>query len=65
MMLEQFLQYKREVAAKNGINLKPVILFKTLGRIEQSEDNKSGFHQLLDDLTNVSSINSQSNVSPT
>ena len=44
-------QYKQEVAEKNGINLKPVILFKTLGKIEESENNKSNFHQLIDDLT--------------
>ena len=44
-------QYKQEVAEKNGINLKPVILFKTLGKIEESQNNKSNFHQLIDDLT--------------
>ena len=44
-------QYKQEVAEKNGINLKPVILFKTLGKIEQSQDNKSDFHQLIDGLS--------------
>ena len=44
-------QYKQEVAEKNGINLKPVILFKTLGKIEESQNNKSNFHQLIDNLT--------------
>ncbi len=44
-------QYKQEVAEKNGINLKPVILFKTLGKIEQSQENKENFHKLIDGLT--------------
>ena len=33
-------QYKQQVAAKNGINLKPVILFKAQKTIAQSEENK-------------------------
>ncbi len=44
-------QYKQEVAAKNGINLKPVILFKAQRTIEQSEKNKADFHKLIDALT--------------
>ena len=43
-------QYKREVAAKNGINLKPVILFKAQRTIEQSRENKENFHKLIDGL---------------
>ena len=44
-------QYKQEVAAKNGINLKPVILFKAQKRIAQSQENKENFHKLIDGLT--------------
>ena len=44
-------QYKREVAAKNGINLKPVILFKAQRTIDQSRENKENFHKLIDGLT--------------
>ena len=44
-------QYKREVAGKNGINLKPVILFKAQKTIAQSEENKENFHKLIDGLT--------------
>ena len=44
-------QYKQEVAQKNRINLKPVILFKAQRTIEQSEINKSEFHKLIDGLT--------------
>ncbi len=44
-------QYKQEVAAKNGINLKPVILFKAQRTIAQSQENKENFHELIDGLT--------------
>ena len=46
-------QYKHEVAAKTEyrINLKPVILFKAHRTIEQSKENKSNFHRLIDELT--------------
>ena len=44
-------QYKQEVAAKNGINLKPVILFKAQKTIAQSQENKEYFHRLIDGLT--------------
>jgi len=44
-------QYKQEVAAKNGINLKPVILFKAQKTIAQSQENKENFHRLIDGLT--------------
>ena len=44
-------QYKQQVAAKNGINLKPVILFKAQKTIAQSEENKENFHKLIDGLT--------------
>ncbi len=44
-------QFKHEVAAEYGINLKPVILFKTIGKIGESQDNKEKFHRLLNDMT--------------
>jgi len=44
-------QYKQEVAAKNRINLKPVILFKAQRTIAQSEENKEKFHALIEDLS--------------
>lgn len=44
-------QYKEEVAADNGINLKPVILFKAQRTIAQSQENKADFHKLIDGLT--------------
>ena len=44
-------QYKQEVAAKNNINLKPVILFKAQRTITQSQENKENFHKLIDGLT--------------
>ena len=46
-----FNQYKQEVAAKNNINLKPVILFKAQKTIAQSQENKENFHKLIDGLT--------------
>ena len=44
-------EYKQAVAAKHGINLKPVILFKAQRTIAQSEENKAHFHRLIDGLT--------------
>lgn len=44
-------EYKRLVAAKYKIQLKPVILFKAQRTIKQSEENKTEFHKLIDDLT--------------
>lgn len=51
-------QYKQEVAAKNRINLKPVILFKAQRTIEQSRRIESEFHKLIEDLTvqNISRV---------
>ena len=50
-------QYKREVAAKYQINLKPVILFKAKRTIEQSKTNKAEFHKLIDGLTGTQIAN--------
>lgn len=44
-------QYKREVAAKYRINLKPVILFKAQKTIAQSQGNKANFHKIIDRLS--------------
>ena len=44
-------QYKEEVAANNGVNLKPVILFKAQRTIAQSQENKANFHKLIEGLT--------------
>ena len=44
-------QYKQQIAAKYGIQLKPVILFKAQKTIEQSKENKENFHKLIDALT--------------
>lgn len=44
-------QYKREVAAKYRINLKPVILFKAQKTIAQSQENKANFHKIIENLT--------------
>lgn len=44
-------QYKQEVAAKHRLNLKPVILFKAQKTIAQSNENKSNFHKIIENLT--------------
>lgn len=44
-------QYKREVAAKYRINLKPVILFKAQKTIAQSQENKANFHKIIQRLS--------------
>ena len=44
-------QYKEQVAVNNGINLKPVILFKAQQTIAQSQENKANFHKLINELT--------------
>lgn len=43
-------EYKQLVAAKNNINLKPVILFKAQKTIAQSQENKANFHALVENL---------------
>ncbi len=45
-------QYKQDIALKNGINLKPVILFKAQKLIAESLENKNKFHKLIENLTN-------------
>ena len=43
--------YRQELAASKGINLKPVILFKAKKTIQESEANKSKFHELISSLS--------------
>ncbi|MFN3589854.1 MAG: DEAD/DEAH box helicase family protein [Spirosomataceae bacterium] len=43
--------YRQELATSNGINLKPVVLFKAQKTILESEQNKKNFHALIDDLS--------------
>lgn len=43
--------YRQELATSNNINLKPVILFKAKKTIQESEQNKENFHQLIDDFS--------------
>ena len=43
--------YKQHVAARYGIQLKPVILFKAQKTIAQSRENKADFRRLIDELT--------------
>ncbi len=43
--------YRQEIAVKNHINLKPVILFKAKKTIAESEKNKENFHQLIENLS--------------
>lgn len=57
--------YRQELAAKHGINIKPVILFKAKKTIKESERNKENFHKLIDEFseTMVTSIRKTSSVS--
>ena len=59
-------QYKQEVAAKNRINLKPVILFKAKRYIAESEANKANFHKLVDELgvADIERIRGMSDLKP-
>lgn len=43
--------YRQELATSNGVNLKPVILFKAKKTIKESEQNKANFHILIDSLS--------------
>ena len=57
-------QYRQELATKQNINLKPVILFKAKKTIKESEENKVKFHNLIDNLseTEIDSIRNTSTV---
>lgn len=58
-------QYRQDVASKHGIHLKPVILFKAQRTIEQSEENKQFFHNLIDNLSkrDIEEIEKKTNIS--
>ena len=57
-------QYKQEVAAKDRINLKPVILFKAQRTIAQSKENKDRFHNIVENLSggDIQRIRDKSNL---
>ena len=57
-------QYRQDVASKHGIQLKPVILFKAQKTIEQSEENKELFHELIDNLSkkDIEEINKKTDI---
>ena len=57
-------QYRQEMAATNGINIKPVILFKAKRTIAESEENKRNFHALIEKLTarDIKKISQKSNI---
>lgn len=57
-------QYRQDVASKNGIHLKPVILFKAQKTIAQSEENKEFFHNLIDNLSieNIKEIKNKTDI---
>ncbi len=50
-------QYKQDIALKNGIDLKPVILFKAQKLIAESLENKANFHRIIENLTNGQILN--------
>ncbi|MBS4461657.1 DEAD/DEAH box helicase family protein [Aerococcaceae bacterium zg-B36] len=51
-MLQAILisQYRKKIALKNGINLKPLVMFKSQ-KITESQENLDAFLSLLDNLT--------------
>lgn len=57
--------YRQELATNHNINLKPVILFKAKKTIKESEQNKTNFHQLIDEMsaTLIDNIRETSTVS--
>ena len=57
-------QYRQEVAAKHSINLKPVILFKAQRTVEQSNENKALFHEIINKLSvkDINAIRSRTNL---
>ena len=43
-------QYRKKIALKNGVNLKPLVMFKS-EKIAENKDNLNLFKELLDELT--------------
>lgn len=58
-------QYKQDIALKNKINLKPVILFKAQKLISESLENKANFHSIIENLSEIQlqKIKEQSSIS--
>lgn len=59
-----FNQYRQDIASKNGIALKPVILFKAQKLIQQSRDNKILFHKIIEELSkkDIEEIKTKTNI---
>lgn len=57
-------QYRQEIATKNGIHLKPVVLFKAQRTIADSQANKELFHELIENLSvdDIQGVRSKTNV---
>ncbi|MDD5463608.1 MAG: DEAD/DEAH box helicase family protein [Candidatus Moranbacteria bacterium] len=57
-------QYRQEVAGKNGMSLKPVILFKAQKTIAESAENKELFHNIIEELSiaDIDEIRIKSNI---
>ncbi len=57
-------QYRQEIATKNGIYLKPVVLFKAQRTVAESQANKELFHELIENLSveDIKSVRSKTNV---
>lgn len=56
--------YRQELATSHGINLKPVILFKSKKTIKESEENKAKFHLQIENLnsSDLESLYNSTNV---
>lgn len=54
-------QYKQDIALKEGIDLKPVILFKAQKLILESLENKANFHKLIENLSEKDILNIKEN----
>ena len=54
-------QYKQDIAINNGIDLKPVILFKAQKLIAESLENKMNFHNIIENLNNDQLLNIKNN----
>jgi type III restriction enzyme len=57
-------QYRQEVATKNGIHLKPIVLFKAQKTIADSQANKELFHELINNLSaeDIKGVQNKTNV---
>jgi type III restriction enzyme len=57
-------QYRQEIATKNEVHLKPVVLFKAQRTIAESQANKELFHELIENLSveDIKNVRSKTNV---